>query len=132
MEALLDVYSHVGVPEEVLSDHSLQFISKCMKEVSRLLSIKRLTATPYHPICKDLVEKFNGTFKRMLTLKRMKLWERLDTTIKMVQEESRKSQVRNKRLYNHKAKKQVFHVRSKVLILHPTYNNKLLMQWRGP
>ena len=65
-EALLDVYSRVGVPEEVLSDLGTQFVSECMKEVTRLLSIKRLTTTPYHPICNSLVEKFNGTLKRML------------------------------------------------------------------
>ena len=37
-----------------------------MKEVSRLLSIKMLTTTPYHPCCNGLVEKFNGTLKSML------------------------------------------------------------------
>ena len=65
-EALLDVYSRVGVPEEVFSDLRTQFVFECMKEVTRLLSIKRLTTNPYHPICNGLVEKFNGTLKRML------------------------------------------------------------------
>ena len=65
-EALLDMYSWVGVPEEVLSDLGTQFTSECMKEVSRLLSIRRLTTSPYHPACNGLVEKFNGTLKRML------------------------------------------------------------------
>ena len=37
-----------------------------MHEVLRLLSIKRLTTTPYHPICNGLVERFNGTLKKML------------------------------------------------------------------
>ena len=41
-KALLDKYSRVGVPEEVLSDLGTQFTSHCMKEVSRLLSILRL------------------------------------------------------------------------------------------
>ena len=44
-EALLDMCSRVGVPEEVLSDFGSQFTSDCMKEVSRLLSIRRLTLT---------------------------------------------------------------------------------------
>ena len=39
-EALLDIYSRVGIPEEVLTDQGTQFMSKCMQEVSRLLSIK--------------------------------------------------------------------------------------------
>ena len=37
-----------------------------LKEVSRLLSIKRLTNTPYHHICNELVERFYGTLKKML------------------------------------------------------------------
>ena len=32
-----------------------------MKEVCRLLGV-----TPYHPICNGLVQKFNGTLKKML------------------------------------------------------------------
>ena len=65
-EALRDMYSRLGIPEEVLSDLVTQFVSKCMEEVSRLLSIKRLTTTPYHPVCNGLVECFNGTPKKML------------------------------------------------------------------
>ena len=44
-KALLNKYSRVGVPEEVLSDLGTQFTSDCMKEVSRLLSILRLPLT---------------------------------------------------------------------------------------
>ena len=65
-EALLDIYSRLGIPEEILSDQGTQFVSSCMQEVSRLLSINRLTTTPYHPICNGLVEKFNYTPKKML------------------------------------------------------------------
>ena len=65
-EALLNMYSRVGVPEEVLSDLGTQFTSDCMKEVSKFLSIKRLSTSPYHPVCNGLVEKFNGNLKRML------------------------------------------------------------------
>ena len=65
-EALLDMYSRLGFPEEVLSDNGSQFVSECMAEVSRLLSIRQLTSTPYHPMCNGLVEKFNGTLKAML------------------------------------------------------------------
>ena len=60
------MYSHVYVPEEVLSDLGMQFVFECMKEITRLLSIKQLTATPYHPIYNSLVEKFNGISKRTL------------------------------------------------------------------
>ncbi|GFS08463.1 Gypsy retrotransposon integrase-like protein 1 [Elysia marginata] len=39
-EALVDIYSRLGVPEEVLSDQGTQFMSDCRKEVCRLLGIK--------------------------------------------------------------------------------------------
>ncbi|GFO10438.1 gypsy retrotransposon integrase-like protein 1 [Plakobranchus ocellatus] len=65
-EALVDIYSRLGVPEEVLSDQGTQFISDCMKEVCRLLGIKQKTTTPYHPMCNGLVERFNATLKTWL------------------------------------------------------------------
>lgn len=65
-EALVDVFSRVGVPREMLTDLGTQFTSDLMHEVSRLLSIHQLTTTPYHPMCNGLVEKFNGTLKQML------------------------------------------------------------------
>ena len=37
-----------------------------MAEVSRLISMKQLTTTPYHPMCNGLCERFNGTLKQML------------------------------------------------------------------
>ena len=65
-EALVDILSHLGVPEEILSDLGMQCVSECMTEVTRLLSIKQLTTTPYHPMCNGLTEKCNGTMKSML------------------------------------------------------------------
>ena len=67
-KALLDIYSRVGIPEEVLTDQGTQFISVCMQEVSRLLSIKGLTSTPYVPICNELVERWKGSFSRVDTI----------------------------------------------------------------
>lgn len=78
-EALLGVYSRVGFPREVLTDNGSQFTSDVMREVSRLLSIKQLTTTPYHPACNGLVERFNGTLKSMLKKlceERPKDWDR--------------------------------------------------------
>ncbi|KAJ8044924.1 hypothetical protein HOLleu_07817 [Holothuria leucospilota] len=68
-EGLLDVFSRVGIPKEILTDQGTQFVSNLMKEVSRLLPIRRFVTTPYHAMCNGLVEKFNGTIKA--TLKKM-------------------------------------------------------------
>ena len=164
----------------------------------RLLSINRLTTTPYHPICNGVVERFNGTLKKMLRrlcseqprqwhrfinpllfayreapqeatgfspfellygrtvrgpvqiLKELwtketdvlevktsyqyvlELRERLDDTMKIALEELKRSLAKNKRLYDRGSKRRAFQVGDKVLILLPTDNNKLLLQWRGP
>ncbi|XP_062615055.1 uncharacterized protein LOC134276789 [Saccostrea cucullata] len=78
-EALVEIFSRVGIPKEVLSDMGTQFTSNIMKEVGRLLSFKQLVTTPYHPACNGLVEKFNGTLKSMMkkmSSERPKDWDR--------------------------------------------------------
>jgi hypothetical protein len=78
-EALLEIFSRVGVPKEMLSDLGPQFTSAIMKEMCRLLSLKHLTTTPYHAMCNGLVERFNGTLKAMLkrlSAERPQDWDR--------------------------------------------------------
>ena len=65
-EAFVDNLNRLGVPEEILSGLGTHFVSECIKEVTRLFSIKQLTTTPYHSMCNGLTEKFNGTIKSML------------------------------------------------------------------
>ena len=66
-EALVEMFSRVGIPDEMLTDCGSQFTAEVMKEVSRLLSLQQLTTTPYHPICSNgLVERFHATLKQML------------------------------------------------------------------
>jgi len=169
-----------------------------MKEVGRLLSVKQLTTTPYHPQCNGLVERFNGTLKTMLRRmcsERPQDWDRyldavlfayreapqesldfapfemlygrsvkgplqilrqlstrsqadpevcttyqyvvdlrnrLEKTWEMAHEELRKQQWIQKRQFDFRAKDRTFKHRDLVLILLPTSDNKLLMQWKGP
>ena len=46
-DALVNIFSRVGIPRQIISDRRSQFTSGLMKEVARLLSIKQLTTTPY-------------------------------------------------------------------------------------
>lgn len=78
-EALFNIFTRVGFPEEILSDQGKQFQSDLMKEINRLLSIKQLRTTPYHPMTNGLVERFNGTLKAMLKrlcIEQPKEWDR--------------------------------------------------------
>ena len=66
-EALVNVFTRVGIPKEILTDMGRQFTSGVMQEViSRLLSIRQMTTSPYHPACNGLCERFNGVLKQML------------------------------------------------------------------
>jgi hypothetical protein len=197
-EALVEMFSRLGVPKEILSDQGSQFVSSTMKEVSRLLSMRQLITTPYHPMCNGLVERFNGTLKTML--KRMcterpkdwnryispllfayrevkqeslgfspfellygrtvrgpmailrELWSkddvsaevkttyqyvfdlqnRIEQTCELAREQLSKAHDRQKHLYDKKTVSRKLKAGSKVLVLRPTSNNKLLMQWHGP
>ena len=196
-EALVSIFSRVGIPEEILSDQGTQFTSNVMKEVGRLLSVRQLTTTPYHPQCNGLVERFNGTLKTMLRrmcAERPKDWDRyidallfayreapqeslgfapfellygsvngplqilrqlwtkeqdnpetratyqyvvdlrnrLQETWDMAHDELRRSQTRQKRHFDFRTKERTFKRGDQVLILLPTSDNKLLMQWKGP
>ena len=65
-EALVSIFCRIGFPDEMLTDRGTQFMSEVMKEVNRLLSLKHLKTTAWHPMCNGLVERFNGTLKTIL------------------------------------------------------------------
>ena len=65
-EALVNIFRRLGVPEEILSDLGTQFVSDCMKEVTRLLSIKQITTTPYHPMCNGLTDNNEAYVKEIV------------------------------------------------------------------
>ena len=78
-DALLEVFSRVGFPNEILSDLGTQFTSDLMKEICRLVSVKQLFTTPYNPKCNGLTERINGVIKTMvkrMCQERPKDWDR--------------------------------------------------------
>ena len=78
-EALLDTFSRMGFPREILSDRDGQFTSGMMAEVCTFISIKQLFTTAWHRMCNGLCEKMNGTLESMLKRicqERPKDWDR--------------------------------------------------------
>lgn len=65
-EALMGIFADVGFPNEILTDQGSNFMSELIKELCRLLKVSKLVSSPYHPQTNGLVEKFNGTLKKML------------------------------------------------------------------
>ena len=65
-EALLEIFSRVGFPSEILSDRCGQFTSELVAELARLVRMKQLFTAPYHPAYNGLCERVNGVLKAML------------------------------------------------------------------
>ncbi|XP_077962421.1 uncharacterized protein LOC144410313 isoform X1 [Gasterosteus aculeatus] len=60
------LFSRVGIAKEILTDQGTCFMSRVLKEMLRLLQVKQLRTSVYHPQTDGLVERFNQTLKRML------------------------------------------------------------------
>ena len=65
-EGLIEMWTRVGGPKEMLTDRGSQFVGGVMSQVRELLNVKGLVTTPYHAQCNGLVERMNGTLKTML------------------------------------------------------------------
>ena len=65
-EELVKLFARVGIPREILTDQGTNFTSWLLAEVYRLLHVKGLRTSPYHPQTDGLVERFNQTLKEML------------------------------------------------------------------
>ncbi|XP_068212662.1 uncharacterized protein [Palaemon carinicauda] len=65
-EALLSIFTRIGIPKEVLSDRGRQFVSSVMEEVHKLLNIKPIFTSPYHPQANGYCERFNGVLKSII------------------------------------------------------------------
>ncbi|XP_042857013.1 uncharacterized protein LOC122243473, partial [Penaeus japonicus] len=136
-ESLVEIFARVGIPKEMLSDRGTQFRSDLMAEVNRLLSIKALYTTPYHPSCNGAVERLNGILKSMLKklcTDKPKDWDRsrLKESAKLAASNAEISSTYYKKYYDVKTKNRKLNVNDEVLVLLPSDTNKLIMQWRGP
>ncbi|XP_041421806.1 uncharacterized protein LOC121394536 [Xenopus laevis] len=65
-DALIKIFSSLGIPREILTDQGTNFTSSLLKELYALLGVKALRTAPYHPQTDGLVERMNQTLKRML------------------------------------------------------------------
>ena len=63
---LFILFSRVGIAREILTDQGSCFMSRVMKEMLKLLQVKQLRTSVYHPQTDGLVERFNRTLKLML------------------------------------------------------------------
>eukprot|EP00079_Xenopus_tropicalis_P020074 XP_012810580.1 PREDICTED: uncharacterized protein LOC105945996 [Xenopus tropicalis] len=65
-DALIQIFSRVGFPSEILSDQGPQFMSQLLQCLWQRCGVTSLRSSPYHPQTNGLCERFNGTLKNML------------------------------------------------------------------
>lgn len=65
-EELVTLFSRHGIPEEILTDQGTNFTSSLLRELYRMIGVKAIRTSPYHPQTDGLVERFNQTLKTML------------------------------------------------------------------
>ena len=65
-EVLIDIFARHGIPDETLTDQGTNFTSALLGELYRLIGIKALRTSHYHPQADGLVERFYTTLKAML------------------------------------------------------------------
>ena len=53
---LVHLCSQMDIPDEILTEQGTNFMSSLLEEVYRMLHIKRIRTTPYHPQTDGLVE----------------------------------------------------------------------------
>ena len=74
-----EVICRHGAPERLLSDRGANFLSELIAEVCRLMRIKKLNTSGYHPQTDGLVERFHRTLISMLSMyveKHARDWDR--------------------------------------------------------
>ena len=65
-EALLSIFSRVGIPKEIISDRGPQFKSDLMSQIHKLFGVKPIFSTPYHPQANGRVERQHQILKSIL------------------------------------------------------------------
>ena len=65
-EALLEYFSRVGLPKEILTDRGSNFTSDLMDKLYQMLGIHGIRTSAYHPQTDGMVERYNATLKSCL------------------------------------------------------------------
>ncbi|RUS72531.1 hypothetical protein EGW08_019713 [Elysia chlorotica] len=127
----VNMSSRLGVPEEILSDQGMHFVSECMKE----LLYGRSVRGPLHILrqlwTKDVEEEdVRSSYQYVLELR-----ERQEKIWKLVHQKLEKAEGKQKYLYDRGTKTRKFEPGNQVLVFITNRSNnlnKLLMHWTRP
>eukprot|EP00253_Pinus_taeda_P020955 PITA_20955 len=62
-----DIFTHFGVPREIVTDQGSQFTSNMMEKLMEEYKIKHKKSTPYHPQANGQVESTNKVIESIIT-----------------------------------------------------------------
>ena len=65
-DALLSIFSRIGIPRIVVSDNGTNMVAGLTQELYERLGVELRCSTPYHPEGNSLVERWNQNLKHML------------------------------------------------------------------
>ena len=77
-EKLIQYFSRVGIPNEIVSDQGPNFMSKLLAQLYDHLGVTKIKTSVYHPEANGLLERINGTLKGMLkkfVRDRVQIWD---------------------------------------------------------
>ena len=60
-EALLEYFSRVGLPEEILTDRGSNFTSDLIEKLYQMLGTRGIRTSAYHPQTDGMVERYTAT-----------------------------------------------------------------------
>jgi len=66
IEVLRDLFARFGIPEQIVTDNGVQFVSEEFQVFVRSNGIRHLTSAPYHPATNGLAERAVQTSKQAL------------------------------------------------------------------
>ena len=64
--ALMSIFSMVDIPSEIITDRGSNFTGELMQHFNKMLGIRAIRTSPYHPLTDGMVERFNSTMKQRL------------------------------------------------------------------
>ena len=78
-DELIQLFSRVGLVDEIQSDQGTAFISNMMQQFYRVLGVKHIRSSAFHPETNALCERLNGTIKKLIKTclvdKDKRLWD---------------------------------------------------------
>jgi len=65
-EAALDIFSRMGLPHQILTDHGAQFTGALMRQLTTMLHFDHIHTTAYHPQSNGVLERLHSTLEAII------------------------------------------------------------------